>query len=125
MKRILICEDSAVNAELFVAALRRGPYEIHAIKSANSIVDDVVAFTPDLVLMDLRIPGVGGEEAVRLLRADERTTETPILLHSANVDIAAIAERLGVGYVDKPFGLVEFRARVAEAAGVKRSASAR
>ena len=118
MKRILICKDNAMTAQLFRAALKTGPYVIHVLESATSIIEDTVAFSPDLILMDLRIPGVSGEQAIQLLRADDNTKAIPILLHSANAQIETIAEELGVGFVGKPFSIKQFREGIREACGL-------
>ncbi len=124
MKKILICEDDPITAELFAAALSRLPYQLKMVENANAIVADAAGFAPDLILMDLRMPGVCGPEAIGHLRADERTRRTPIILHSANVGIETIAGELGVGYIGKPFSLVDFRSRIAETLGADQVAIA-
>ena len=117
MTRILVCEDNDLTAKLFIAALRRRPYELKVVTTADQIIETTVAYAPGLILMDLRLPGVSGREAIRSLRADPRTAQVPILLHSANAAVDEIAAELGVGYVAKPFSLEDFRERVAEVTG--------
>ena len=117
MTRILVCEDNDLTAKLFIAALRHRPYELKVVTTADAIVDEAVAYGPGLILMDLRLPGIGGREAIGRLRADGRTADIPIVLHSANAAVDEIAAELGVGYVGKPFTLTDFRECVAEVTG--------
>ena len=117
MKRVLICEDNPVTAKLFDAALRKFGLELTILPDADDIVAEVVARRPDLVLMDLRLPGIGGREAIAALRGDARTAAVRIVLHSANANVVEIAEELGVASVGKPFDLASFRRVVLAAVG--------
>lgn len=115
MKRILIVEDNEDLAGLFTMALDHVNYVIQTLHSAEGIVDEVERFGPDLILMDLRMPGVSGVEAAQELRKHDTTRATRIILISANARVGEIARALGVPYLAKPFDLAEFRGVVAAA----------
>ena len=115
MKRILICEDNEDLAGLFTMALDNARYHIQVLHSAEGIVDEVERFRPDVILMDLRMPGVNGAEAIEALRANAATAGVQVILVSANAHVAAVARQLRVPYLAKPFDLAEFRIKVAEA----------
>lgn len=113
MKRLLIVEDNEDLAGLFTMALDHVNYVIQVLHSAEGIVDEVERFRPDLILMDLRMPGVSGVEAVKALRGNPATEAVRIILISANARVGEIALALRVPYLAKPFDLAEFRSAVA------------
>ena len=115
MKRLLIVEDNEDLAGLFTMALDHVNYVIQVLHSAEGIVDEVERFRPDLILMDLRMPGVSGVEAVEALRRNAPTEGVRVILISANARVGEIARELGVPYLTKPFDLAEFRSVVAAA----------
>ena len=114
MKKVLICEDNDDLSTLLRIALERDGYCVDTVEDMDRFLFDAVVFEPDLILMDLRMPKVSGEEAVATLRADERTAHIPVVLVSANREIGAIAKRLDVPYLSKPFQLRDLRDVVAE-----------
>ena len=76
-------------------------------------MEDVNTFNPDVILMDLWIPKIGGEKAIALLKADDSLKQVPVIIFSANDDTERISERINAdGYLKKPFDLMEFRALI-------------
>ncbi|HSR27048.1 MAG TPA: response regulator, partial [Actinomycetes bacterium] len=70
---------------------------------------------PELVLLDLHLPGLGGEEVLRRLKADPATVELPVVVISADVDPEHIERVLAAGareYLTKPLDVARFRAVV-------------
>lgn len=116
MKRVLICEDNPDLTLLIKMALGLERYEVDALASMRGLIDKVIGFDPDVILMDLRMPDIGGEEAVRMLRGDARTEGKRVILLSANARVGAIATELGLPYLHKPFAIKELRRVVAAAA---------
>ena len=64
---------------------------------------------PDVILMDLWMPEVEGDEAVRLLRKNNENFNTPVILFSAYPKLPEVASELQVNYLNKPFDLKELR----------------
>ena len=74
-----------------------------------------LAERPDLILLDLMLPGIGGLEVCRLLKTDPRTAPVPVIMLTAKSEESDKVIGLGIGaddYVTKPFGLRELLARI-------------
>jgi two-component system cell cycle response regulator DivK len=82
-KRILIVEDNHLDSALFGALLESQGHEV--LKAGNA--DDGLQLArdehPDLIIMDVRLPGMSGLEATRTLKNEERTRDIPIIVTSA------------------------------------------
>jgi len=76
---ILVIEDSLVNSKLAVTMLQRLGYEAHAVASGEDALDWVANQLPDLVLLDISLPGISGYEVAQALRADPATQHIPII----------------------------------------------
>lgn len=81
--RVLIAEDDALSLKLMRDALQAGGFETSEIGDGSLAVDAAVAFPPDLIVMDIGLPGLDGIEATRLLRADRRTASIPVVAVTA------------------------------------------
>jgi CheY-like chemotaxis protein len=107
MKNILICDDSFEIAEVTKAILEGAGYHVEVFNCCqDSIVHDVMELKPDLILMDLWMGDIGGEEAILRLKADPGTKSIPVLvftalLYSEKVVNATRAD----GFIDKPYAL--------------------
>jgi two-component system cell cycle response regulator DivK len=103
-KTILIYDDDEEILLLCRTILKKFGFETKTKPECDAIIDDVKSLKPDLILMDLWIPGLGGEKAVSTVKRDEELKDIPILLFSANPDIKQIANKVSAdGYVPKPF----------------------
>ena len=115
MARILVVEDNQANRKLLAGLLVRHGYEVLAVEDALHIADDVRSFRPDLILMDLKLPGRDGYEAIEIIRADPAGGEVSIFVTSAFALAADIdrARALGVDdYFSKPLDIPRFLQRV-------------
>jgi DNA-binding response OmpR family regulator len=111
--RILVVEDDDALRELVAGRLREAGYEIEAVADGGSALAAVAGAEPDLVLLDVMLPGVDGLEVTRRLRAEHPLL--PIVLLTARSDELDRVVGLEVGaddYVTKPFGMPELIARV-------------
>lgn len=119
-RRILIVDDSESNLRLFKALLAHQAYEVRGARDASEALCILETFLPDLLLLDLRLPGMDGLSLTRKLRADERTRHITIIAVTAHAmkGDEARARAAGVDdYLSKPVDKNVFRARVAEALG--------
>jgi DNA-binding response OmpR family regulator len=111
--RITVLNDNAEFLELMSAILDDDAgYDVATFSEATTTVDDLVESRPDLVIVDLLLAGASGWEIVALSRADERLTDVPIIVCSADVaslrERASELERVGnVHVLVKPFGIDE------------------
>jgi len=112
MTRILIVEDEPKLAALEADYLRSQGYETHCIADGGEVVPWVRANAPDLILLDLMLPGRDGLEVCRELRS---FTDVPIVMVTAKVEEIDRLVGLDLGaddYVCKPFSIRELVARV-------------
>ena len=116
-KRILLVDDNKTNLQVLFEALAPEGYELLVAQSGEQALEATEEIVPDLVLLDIKMPGIGGFETFRRLRANERTAKLPIVFLSALADIAKIdeARRIGAeGYLTKPFKFDDFISKVRE-----------
>jgi len=121
--RILVVDDEPANVELLVRRLQGNGYETVTAMSGGEAIARAGADEPDLILMDVMMPGIDGWESTRLLKADPKTAHIPVVFVTARdrpEDIAKGFEVGGVMYVHKPFEAVELFARVRSAIFTKR-----
>jgi two-component system cell cycle response regulator len=81
--KVLVIEDDAVDLKLVAAVLSTGGLVVQQRHSADGAVEAVVADPPDVVLLDIRLPGVDGRDLARRLRSDPRTSSIPIVAVTA------------------------------------------
>jgi len=112
--RILIVDDVPVNVDLLVAALKND-YKLSVAIDGERALRAVEKDPPDLILLDIMMPGIDGYEVCRRLRAAEATRDLPIMFLSALEDVANKARGFELGgndYLSKPFEILEVKARV-------------
>jgi two-component system, cell cycle response regulator DivK len=108
-KKILLFEDDEQLIELLHLILKINGYEIRHRSNCNDVVQDVKNEMPDLVLMDLRIPDIGGMEATKLIKNDESLKNIPVIIVSADMRTKEKATLSGAdGYIVKPFEIADF-----------------
>lgn len=103
-EKILICDDEEDILQVASIILEKEGYEVTAVNRIEDPIHLVKRHSPKLILMDIWIPDIGGEEAVKILKAEPSTCNLPVILFSANNEINIIAERSNAdGFVHKPF----------------------
>jgi DNA-binding response OmpR family regulator len=109
--RVLIVEDEPEIQELIGDLLILEGYEVHGLGRIPHGLDAIRDLGPDVIVLDLRLPGVGGVEFLRLLRADRQLASTPVLIVSGARDLrkahADEFAELGCEVLPKPFELDE------------------
>lgn len=114
-RRILVVEDNERNLKLVRDVLRYAGYDIIEARTGEHGVELARACPPDLVLMDLQLPGIDGQQAMRQLRDDERTSHIPVVAITASVmnDDRARVLRAGFdGYLEKPISVRDLPGQV-------------
>jgi two-component system sensor histidine kinase/response regulator len=112
---ILAVDDRPENLMVLVEGLVARGLEVRVAPSGEFALSAVAARLPDVILLDVTMPGMDGYEVCRRLKADERTREIPVIFVSALngvVDKVRGFEVGGVDFVTKPFQLEEVEARV-------------
>jgi two-component system, cell cycle response regulator DivK len=110
-EQILVVEDNEKNMKLFRDVLLVMGYRTLEATTGRRAVELAAEHTPHLVLMDIQLPDIDGVEALRRLRADERTASIPVLAVTAQAMQGDRERFLAAdfdGYVSKPVNIVEF-----------------
>ena len=113
MTRVLVIEDSTDLAEGLRYNLELEGYAVKVAEDGNTGLACVREWEPDLVILDLMLPGIDGYQVLRSLRADGR--QTPVLILSARGEESDKVRGFQLDadqYVTKPFGLIELLERV-------------
>jgi two-component system cell cycle response regulator DivK len=115
MARILVAEDDAANMKLAVTVLENAGHDVLQAQDGAAVVALASAHLPDLVLMDIQMPGMDGFMALRRLREDARTARLKVAAFTA-LAMKGDDERLLAagfdGYLVKPIRYKEFLASV-------------
>ena len=109
---LLYVEDNPANLKLIEQIIARQP-DIRLLSAVNGSSGVEIAFSarPDVILMDINLPGISGIEALKILRSDPRTAHIPIVALSANAMPRDIKKGLEAGffrYITKPIKINEF-----------------
>jgi DNA-binding response OmpR family regulator len=120
-KRILIADDDAPIAEMLSSALQQEGYETTKSIESLRFFDAVREDHPDLILLDLRMPYLTGEDELRLMKMDPATANIPVIVVTADPDAPAQEAHyrsLGVReIVMKPFNIDRLLTLIKDAIG--------
>jgi DNA-binding response OmpR family regulator len=117
---ILVAEDDEDILELVVFDLEDEGYEVVTARDGEQAITLALERQPDLVLLDVAMPGLDGYEVTRRLRADDSTRATPVVLLTARAQVKDVILGFEAGandYVTKPFRPDELRTRLHAALG--------
>lgn len=110
-EQVLIVEDNGKNMKLFRDLLLAKGYRTLEATAGEEVVALAAEHSPDLVLMDIQLPGIDGIEALGRLRADGRTASVPVLALTAQAMEGDRQRFLAAGfdgYISKPVNIAEF-----------------
>lgn len=112
---IYYVEDELNIRELVVYTLRSSGYEAKGFAESGAFYEAIEQETPELVLLDIMLPGEDGIEILRKIRSMDKTKHVPVIMvtaKSAEFDKVQGLDEGADDYITKPFGMVEFLARV-------------
>lgn len=115
-KRVLVVDDERDLTELISFNLQRNGYEVLVANSGTDALETARRELPDLLVLDLMLPGIDGTEVTRRLKSDPRTEAIPIIMLTAKGEETDIVVGLTLGaddYVTKPFSMKVLLARLA------------
>ncbi|WP_372794289.1 response regulator [Pontiella sp.] len=113
--KILVVEDEAPIQELLQFNLERSKYRVKVVDSGEEGITTAREFQPDLILLDIMLPGADGLEVCKKLKADPKTEPIPIIMLTALCEEADVVTGLELGaddYITKPFSPRVLLARV-------------
>jgi len=111
---LLLVDDTATNIDILLDALGED-YAVRVATDGEAALNSVKKFLPDLILLDIMMPGIDGYEVCRRLKEDDATQEIPIIFLTSLSEDADEARGLALGavdYITKPFNTAIITARV-------------
>jgi two-component system OmpR family response regulator len=117
MKKILVVDDEDDIRRFLELVLREKGYEIETASGGEEGLATARSFRPDLVLLDIMMPGLDGWQVLERLKADPATSDIPVAILSARTetkDPAHWRDKGAVAYVTKPFSLQTLFAKLQE-----------
>jgi len=114
-RSVLVIEDHPVNQRLLGFLLESAGFAVHAAVDAHDALRLLETVLPDLILMDIQLPGVNGLELARLIRADARLQQVPIVAVTAYAmkgDEEKARAAGCSGYIPKPIDVESFIPRL-------------
>ena len=119
---VLVVDDTEANVDILVESLGND-YEVRVAMDGTAALEQVIQEAPDIILLDVMMPGIDGYEVCRRLKASDKTREIPIIFLTAMNDAQDEAKGLSLGavdYITKPFNPDLVKARVRNHLDLKR-----
>jgi len=120
--RILVVDDNPVNVDLVVDIAESMNWDVLSAFDGEAAIQTVQTQDPDVIVLDVNMPGMSGYEVCAKLKADPKTMHIPIIMLTAQADVDARVKGLAVGaddYVTKPYSARELIARIETRARAK------
>ena len=114
-KHLFVVDDEEDIIELISYNMAKEGYKVSAATSGENVIGMVESLLPDLIILDLMLPHIGGLELCRLIKSNQRICHIPIIMLTAKTEESDIVIGLGVGaddYITKPFSPKVLVARV-------------
>ncbi|MGE5074122.1 MAG: response regulator transcription factor [Anaerolineae bacterium] len=111
-KTIMVIEDEPDAADLFAEMMRLNGYRVLKTYSGAPAMDLIAQERPDLIILDIMMPGVSGLDVLRYLRQQPDSAMTPVVVVSARATASAIAEGMAAGatvYLTKPVSYTDLK----------------
>jgi len=121
MAHILIVEDDINLGQVIFQELKRHNHEVELVENAEAALVRVNKYIYDIMLTDLKLPGIDGIELLKRVKAINQTTIVLVMTGYASVDTAVVAMKNGAqDFIQKPFGLHELVQKIDDALSIKR-----
>ncbi len=114
-KKIVLAEDEPQIARLIEFKLKKEGYSVTSKENGEEALKAIKADKPDLILLDVMMPVMGGYEVLRRLKEDENLKSIPVVMLTARAQEKDVVKGIAMGaedYITKPFHPAELLARV-------------
>lgn len=120
-RQIVVADDELDIRRLIAFTLRRRGFEVAEVGAGDMALNLIRARLPDLIVLDMMMPGLTGQEVARAVRADPATVMIPIIMLSAKGQLTEVRQGIAAGanaYLVKPFSPSVLAAKVEELLGL-------
>ncbi len=112
-KKVLVCDDDQGILEVLTVILEAEGFKVYVLNHGKGIQKRIKEFNPDLILLDIMMPGIDGREITKILKREKETVGIPIIILSALSNEAKIAYDIGADdFLAKPFDINDLTAKV-------------
>lgn len=112
-KKILICDDDYGILEMLGMVLEEDGYQVVTEAKSINALKRIAEESPDLILLDIWMPVITGDQILSQLRSDYTKSKIPVLMYSASTDGKVIADKYGAdSFIAKPFDLEDLLNKV-------------
>lgn len=114
-QNVLVVDDEPHIVNLVKLSLDKDLYNVVGVYSAREAIKALKKFTPDLMLVDIMMPGMNGFDFCDQVRKEKQTRDTPIIILSAKSQISDKLQAIDAGaddYITKPFDPIELEKRI-------------
>lgn len=113
MKKVLIIEDDEGIIEAMQLAIEMLGYSVKTLSKGDTVVQTVIEFKPDVIMLDLLLSGMDGKEICKKLKSTPETSHVPVIMLSAHPTAKLSAKEAGADYfLPKPFDVNELLDKV-------------
>lgn len=115
VSKIVVVDDNLIIVKILTGLLTEAGYDAFGMTETVDVLDKIAAYGPDMIILDVVMPGINGYDLCRILRNDTRTSHLPIIMLTSRGDVDDKVEGLEAGaddYIVKPFEPAEVLARV-------------
>lgn len=119
---VLVVDDEPMARTMLRLILVRAGFEVREAEDGETALSQVAQAVPDLMILDIMMPGIDGFEVCTRLRAEVNTNEMPIIMLSAKTDAQSVEKGLALGanrYLTKPVGPDELTRHVREVLSIE------
>ncbi|KEO87740.1 chemotaxis protein CheY [Erythrobacter longus] len=116
-KLIMVVEDNDLNRKLFCDVLKAQGFEVKPIADGNEVLSAAREISPDLIIMDIQLPGISGVDLIEAAKKETSLKDIPVLAvtaFAAKGDEEKIREAGAAGYLSKPVSIIPFMNAVKE-----------
>ncbi|WP_262152739.1 response regulator [Chryseobacterium foetidum] len=118
--KILICDDDQDNLDVLQILLEMEGYIVVKEDQSSKLISTINSEQPDLLLLDIWMPEICGDEIIKIIRSDSSINGLPIIAFSASLDIEKISKKAGANqYISKPYDINEITRLIINVLGNK------
>lgn len=112
-KKIMICDDDAGILEMMEMIIDEYGFEVITEANSLNVLKGLERERPDLLLLDIWMPLLSGDQVLRNIKADAQFDALPVIMYSASAEGRAIAESVGADdYIAKPFDMNDLESKI-------------
>jgi len=109
----MICDDDIGILEMMEMIIEEYGYQVYTEAKSTRVLKGLEVEKPDLLLLDIWMPVLSGDQVLRTIKAEPRFSGIPVIMYSASTEGSSIAQSAGADdYISKPFDLNDLEAKI-------------